>query len=49
MPPRVVDLIVYLAIIFPLNLAEAFFNIGWGKPIHYFAGSLFLPAMVVIA
>jgi len=49
MSRRVVDLIVYLVVIFPLNLAELFFNIGWGMPIHYFVGSLFVPAMVVIS
>jgi hypothetical protein len=48
MSRRVVDLIAYLVVIFPLNLLEFYFNIGWGLPIYYFAGFLFVPAMIVI-
>ncbi len=45
---RVADLIVYIMVIFPLNLIEAAVNIQYNSPISYFASQFFVPAMLAI-
>ena len=48
MARRVADLIVYLLVVFPLNLVEVSSNFGYNEPLTYLAGHLFLPAMSAI-
>jgi hypothetical protein len=45
---RLADLVVYLLIVFPLNLVEFASNTGYNQPLTDTAGSLFMPAVSAI-